>query len=184
MLLTIDTGDDFGEWYATQLDHSKRHYNTEPDKKVLGFIYDVQHACAEEDVAVIQRLFRNGYCYYFALMLQDAFPGGEIMWTIGGGHICYKYLNVAYDITGVYSKDCTLVSYHELGDLFECFRHRGEDANLVNEMREFAHAHGISTDELVVAIHECVPYGSRIPGNIRMNAMRWFHKYKNCVGGN
>jgi hypothetical protein len=57
----------------------------------------------DEESGITQRLFENGFCYYFAKILQDAFPGGElyIPWPIG--HFVYKYNDAYWDISGEYN---------------------------------------------------------------------------------
>lgn len=39
----------------------------------------------KKESGIVQQLFENGFCYYFAKILKDAFPGGElcIPWPIG-----------------------------------------------------------------------------------------------------
>lgn len=51
----------------------------------------------------IYNLFACGYCYYFALMLKDAFNRGEIMWHKGFSHIVWQDVNgICYEIGGVF----------------------------------------------------------------------------------
>lgn len=54
------------------------------DEDILRFIADILYHCGAGNVETksIQMLFRSGYCYYFAVMLQDAFPGGTICWPL------------------------------------------------------------------------------------------------------
>lgn len=44
----------------------------------------------------------NGNCYYFALILKDRFPGGDIYYDTIYGHFVYKYGTKYYDWSGVY----------------------------------------------------------------------------------
>lgn len=54
------------------------------------------------DHEIIWQTFTAGYCYYFAVMLKDAFQRGEICWCAPYGHICWVDDNgVPYDISGV-----------------------------------------------------------------------------------
>ena len=55
------------------------------DKQVLSFINDFR-----EDDKSIRQKFCAGYCYYFAVMLKDAFHRGEICWCAPLGHICCR----------------------------------------------------------------------------------------------
>ena len=72
------------------------------DKEVLTFIDDFL-----ENNDIIRKKFRAGYCYYFAVMLKDAFQRGEICWCAPYGHICWVDDNgVPYDISGVCDSEC------------------------------------------------------------------------------
>lgn len=72
------------------------------DKEVLTFIDDFL-----ENSDIIWKKFRAGYCYYFAVMLKDAFQRGEICWCAPYGHICWLDDNgVPYDIEGVCDSEC------------------------------------------------------------------------------
>ena len=42
----------------------------------------------------------NGNCYYFAKILQDRFPEGEIYYDVVWGHFVYKIEGRFYDWTG------------------------------------------------------------------------------------
>lgn len=46
------------------------------------------------------KLFTEGFCYYFALMLKGAYPGGHVCLVKGHGHIVYLYRGKFYDING------------------------------------------------------------------------------------
>lgn len=71
--------------------------NPKADRDVLAFI---QGFYANGD---IRDTFMNGYCYYFAHMLKQAFNKGEVCWTVGIGHIVWVYNGIPYDVEGVYS---------------------------------------------------------------------------------
>ena len=43
----------------------------------------------------------SGNCYYFAIILKDRFPGGEIYYDVINGHFVYKYCHVFYDWCGI-----------------------------------------------------------------------------------
>ena len=51
-------------------------------------------------------------CYYFALILQDRFPGGDIYYDVINGHFSYKYRGNYYDHTGLIDPDGYLVSWY------------------------------------------------------------------------
>ena len=79
----------------------------------------------------IDHLFLNGYCYYFAQILNTAFSGGTICWSVNRGHIVWLdgsdlQNDIAYDITGVYEdyEELRPVSY--LGTTLIDFLHNCE----------------------------------------------------------
>ena len=90
------------------------------DKQVLSFINDFR-----EDDKSIRQKFCAGYCYYFAVMLKDAFHRGEICWCAPLGHICWVDDNgVPYDIDGVCDSDCNFfIPIRYIREGIEDFRH-------------------------------------------------------------
>lgn len=56
------------------------------------------------DSEEIRSKFRNGYCYYFAKMLQMTYSRGEVFWTAPFGHFVWvdSTDDKAYDIEGLY----------------------------------------------------------------------------------
>lgn len=100
-------------------------------RDVLDFIWDILvHTNNPDGQEAIVNLFNAGYCYYFALMLKDAF-GGDIRWLRYKGHIVWvDVVNmIPYDINGVYpdADSVDLLPLDLLGDDLEGFRHRGRD---------------------------------------------------------
>lgn len=60
-------------------------------------------AQTDDDREKIRSLFRAGYCYHFAHMLQDTFERGRVVWAAPFGHICWQDENdICYDIEGRY----------------------------------------------------------------------------------
>lgn len=49
---------------------------------------------------IIRHQFRAGYCYYFAKILQIAYPNGKVCLAYPFGHFVYEYENKYYDIEG------------------------------------------------------------------------------------
>ena len=73
--------------------------------EILEFIENFKYGLGQftkKESGIVQQLFENGFCYYFAKILKDAFPGGElcIPWPIG--HFVYKYNDKYWDISGEY----------------------------------------------------------------------------------
>ena len=58
-------------------------------------------------IEFIQRRFKTdcnwltGNCYYFAIILKDRFPQGDIYYDVIDGHFVFKYENHFYDWTGI-----------------------------------------------------------------------------------
>ena len=72
---------------------------------ILDFIKNFRTKSGEFDKKTegsVCHLFTDGYCYYFAKILEEAYPGGTICkpWPIG--HFIYKYYDKYYDIDGEY----------------------------------------------------------------------------------
>lgn len=73
---------------------------------------------------VIYNQFRNGYCYYFAIILKNAFNRGEICIAYPFGHIVWIDDGIPYDIGGVYDGESTeFIPISYLGNLIEDFMH-------------------------------------------------------------
>lgn len=60
--------------------------------------------------------FTQGNCYHFALILQQLYPSGEIIYDSWDGHFVYQYFDKFFDITGekVYNSHHGLYSLIEL----------------------------------------------------------------------
>ena len=88
-----------------------------------------------EETDTIEKVFRNGYCYYFAIMLKDAFNRGEVCMTYDCKHVVWiDDDNVAYDINGIFgwytdtsNKDNywngLLVPVEKIPNYIESFKH-------------------------------------------------------------
>lgn len=63
----------------------------------------------EEVLNFIQRRFKkdcdwtNGNCYYFAIILKDRFPQGNIYYNVIECHFVFKYQDNYFDWNGLYS---------------------------------------------------------------------------------
>ena len=112
----------FTKWFVRQ--NSKRH--PKADSRVLTFIAEFLTATGTDlrNMETIRQLFRAGYCYYFALILKEAFPDGEVSWAAPFGHIVYVYQGIPYDIDGVYKGDVMeYIPVKYLGKAIDDFRH-------------------------------------------------------------
>ena len=82
------------------------HVSSRANKKVIDFIDNFSTLFGQfqqEEIDAISAVFSRGFCYYFAIILKEAFDGrGEIYMTRDNRHIVWMFDNVAYDINGVY----------------------------------------------------------------------------------
>ncbi len=65
--------------------------------EVLGFI---QKFNGYEFDNVLKQTFTEGFCYYFAVILRERFPDGEIVYIPAMGHFSYRIGAILYDVTG------------------------------------------------------------------------------------
>lgn len=114
------------EYYDPEVEVELEPYLDIPgvDLNVLLFIYNIlHHGITVEAEDAVYNLFARGYCYYLALMLKDAFPGGTIVWCAPYGHIAYRFNNVIYDIHYVYDGECDLfIPIERIGKTIDDFR--------------------------------------------------------------
>lgn len=55
----------------------------------------------------------DGNCYYFAVILKDRFPKGEIYYDVIYGHFIFEYKNRFYDWTGIVKLKGFLYKWNE-----------------------------------------------------------------------
>ena len=82
------------------------HVSSRANKKVIDFIDNFSTLFGQfqqEEIDTVAAVFSRGFCYYFAIILKEAFDGrGEIYMTRDNRHIVWVLDNVAYDINGVF----------------------------------------------------------------------------------
>ncbi len=105
-------------------------FHPDADKIVLEFIADflyhgAPHILLEQSSESIRSTFRDGYCFYFANMLQTAFQRGTICWAAPFGHIVWlDDNNIPYDIEGVNESECeAYIPISFLGESIKDFKH-------------------------------------------------------------
>ena len=106
-------------------------------EQILKFIDNFVTNLHRQESSPITSLFGNGYCYYFALILRDAF-GGEIVWPKYHGHIVWHDINdnLCYDIYGLYTDwtDTDLIPMSVLGPTnLAAFKHIDESSVLTDD---------------------------------------------------
>ena len=77
---------------------------------------------------VIIDLFRNGYCWHFAKMLQAVFERGTVCWAAPFGHMVWvDNDNTPYDSEGIYDGEALyFIPENYLGELVDDFKHTKE----------------------------------------------------------
>ena len=116
----------FQDKYVRELLSQEMANYPDADKNVLEFIFSFlcSHAVNIDDTAHVRKIFMDGYCYYFAVMLQNAFPGGKIVWCAPYGHIAYEYNAIVYDIEGVNISDVEdYIPIEHIGERISEFKH-------------------------------------------------------------
>lgn len=99
-------------------------YSQGVKEEVIQFIADILYHQGPENAECIRRLFRAGYCYYFANILYDAFKRGTVCLAYPFGHIVWVDTNaIAYDIEGVNQEYQALIPIEKLGNGINDFRH-------------------------------------------------------------
>lgn len=79
----------------------------------------------DEVIEFIIRRFKTdcswitGNCYYFAVILQSRFPGGDILYDVSCGHFVYSYCGKFYDWSGELTDFGNLVKWSD----FENYDH-------------------------------------------------------------
>lgn len=58
----------------------------------------------------------NGNCYYFALILNNRFPGGTIYYDVIYGHFIYQYKGKYYDWSGEINSNGYLVDWSKFDE--------------------------------------------------------------------
>lgn len=106
--------------YLAEYAYELKYPDKKPDKTVIQFITDaITSVDRKNSDDVLYDFFHAGYCYYFALMLKEAFGRGQICWCAPYGHICWQDENgVGYDIGGICDSECDFyipVSYIKEG---------------------------------------------------------------------
>ena len=100
----------------------------EPNKRVIDFI----NKFSEKHPKVIRDLFGYGFCYYFAIVLQEfckvANIQSEIMYIPIYNHFCVLYYGKLYDIKVVIT-DQSAISLAERWD--------AENVNMETENRSY-----------------------------------------------
>ena len=103
--------------------------NQNADITVLQFIADFMYVGHDKNNMMrradyLTETFRAGYCYYFAHILQKAFPNGSVCWAAPFGHLIFMYAHIPYDIEGVYVGEAEYFIPEEyLGRTVEDFLH-------------------------------------------------------------
>lgn len=139
------------------------HVECGGDKSIVEFIAnfrffavrDVEYVQSSE---TIRSLYENGYCYYFAKILEEAFPGGTICLCYPYGHIVYIYQEVAYDIGGVSDAENEYyVPISVVGKVTQIFKHVPGPTVIITEPEKSYIKHYCEETGGVYALYDCLP---------------------------
>lgn len=99
--------------------------------RCLDFISGLYAPCSnDEQQEGVRRLFRCGYCWYFAHMMQTAFHGeGTVCFAYPFGHWVWCSNNgTPYDIEGVYTGEAELlIPEYFCKEIIPAFTHNDDD---------------------------------------------------------
>lgn len=139
------------------------HVECGGDKSIVEFIANFRFF-AVRDVEYVQSseticsMFEKGYCYYFAKILEEAFPGGTICLCYPYGHIVYVHKEVAYDIGGVSDAEAEYyVPISVVGRGTHIFKHVPGPAVAMTELEKDDIKHYCEETGGVYALYDCLP---------------------------
>lgn len=105
---------------------------------ILTFLYHSSPTLNPTDACEAKRYtFRSGYCYYFALILKDAFQRGQICHAYPYGHIVWVDTDgMPYDVECVYVGEAEeFIPIEKIGDDVKNFKHvPGEDTAVTDTL--------------------------------------------------
>lgn len=106
-------------------DHREDQIKDGANPVVTDFIYGFLTKQGPENIEVLRKQFRSGYCYYFAHMLKAAFKRGTVCWAAPFGHFVWKDEDgKPYDIEGIYQGEYeALIPEYYLGTAVHDFLH-------------------------------------------------------------
>lgn len=159
-----------------------KYSNANPE--ILEFISNMQEFCkTTQELNCIISLFTQKYCYYFALMLKDAF-GGELMVDTKFYHVVCVINNTAYDINGIYEKNNinNLLPIKELREAAELYKHRNHDMDIDHDINNFCSKYFMTLDELYMKIYNHIPKDKRLHEYPNYDDVSiWWNSYKENV---
>ena len=89
----------------------------------------------EDGDECVRHLFRAGYCYYFAKILQTAYPGGQVCLAFPKKHFVYKYAGQAWDIEGQYADEAWWIDEAEIpNNVLRPFKHLSGNPNAYKDV--------------------------------------------------
>lgn len=133
--------------------------------EVLQFINKVLE---KDRMGCLEHVFADGYCYYFAKMLQEAF-GGQVAWVQDTKHVvwvdCDKewfsfddlQRSDAYDVYGPYDDFENLWPISYLGKAVVEFKHNAEKYHVSDEFKMWCDSCGITEIYGVTYIWQLIP---------------------------
>ena len=139
------------------------HVECGGNKLILEFIANFRFF-AVRDVEYVQSseticsLFEKGYCYYFAKILEEAFPRGTICLCYPYGHIVYVHKEVAYDIGGVSDAEAEYyVPLSVVGSETYIFKNVPGSAVVMTELEKDAIRQYCEGTGGIYALSDCLP---------------------------
>jgi len=105
-------------------DDELHNWNINPVLKFINKFY-CHNGNNNEAKDILRKQFHAGYCYYFAVMIKEAFNRGEVCWCSGLSHIVWVDDDgTPYDIEGVNHSECEYyIPIKYMGEYINAFKH-------------------------------------------------------------
>lgn len=158
-------------WYTDELNYANKLADgkwkkgeQEEVEKVLSFIGGMHNMATYNFEDSLYSVFENGYCYYFANVLNLAFLNvGRVVWVRPRGHIVWQSLHtgICYDVSGIYLDYETtdnLVPIDRMGQLLKDFKHNGEEYRCYNpDFTTWCNKYGFNPLFAITTIYKNLP---------------------------
>lgn len=133
-------------------------------REVLEFIADVIFVNGRFSKDILDK-FKKEFCYYFAVMLQDAFKSqGQLYFDIGSNSVVWGKgdLGICYSAAGVLMCDVSVLkTIDQLGPYMDFFSQRGFDKKIKEDIASFAKKRGLTINGLMRRVYESIPVSQR-----------------------
>ena len=156
------------------------------DRSVITFIaeFRMRQGYDSDD---IYDLFANGYCFYFATILQTSFSRGEVCWHRCHGHIMWRDTDgQAYDIGGLFldaRPEDILPVDSSLGSMIVDFLHNGKEFTSTDpDFNEWSKLQDSTPVVALSTIYRLIPIDERDDSkSVEDNALNYWRGHRSYI---